>query len=183
MSAACSLGNAVGPFVGGGFATAGLWRWLFRVIAILGAIVAVVVHVIVPLKPVQGSVVEKLKMIDYVGILLSSAATIFLLIPISGGGTTFPWSSATTIALLVTGVVCLVAFVVAEAKIAKLPILPCKLSSRSVWAQQPLMTNQRPVRLFRMWTPTVVMVLSFLIGMMYYGVSNSLEAVQPRSNV
>jgi MFS family permease len=29
ISAACSLGTAVGPFVGGGLATAGQWRWLF----------------------------------------------------------------------------------------------------------------------------------------------------------
>ncbi|KAH8883380.1 MFS general substrate transporter [Thozetella sp. PMI_491] len=149
VSAACSLGNAVGPFVGGGFASAGQWRWLFRVIAISGAFVALAVHLIVPLKSVQGSMVAKLKMIDYLGVLLSSSATIFLLIPISGGGSTFSWSSPTVIALLISGGVCLAGFVAVEAKIAKLPILP--------------------LRLFKMWTPSVVMVLSFLIGMIYYG--------------
>lgn len=126
VSAACSLGNAIGPFVGGGLADAGQWRWLFRVIAILGALVALVVHLIIPLKPVQGSIAAKMKMIDYTGVLLSSSATIFLLIPISGGGSTFAWSSPTVITLLVSGGVCLAAFLVAEAKIAKLPILPCE---------------------------------------------------------
>lgn len=30
ISAATSLGNAIGPFVGGGLASVGQWRWLFR---------------------------------------------------------------------------------------------------------------------------------------------------------
>ena len=102
------------------------WRWLFRVLAILGAIVAAVIHFIIPLKPVQGSVVAKLKMIDCTGILLSSSATIFLLIPISSGGSTFAWSGSTTIGLLVSGAICVTGFVATEAKVAKLPILPCE---------------------------------------------------------
>jgi MFS family permease len=126
ISAACSLGNAIGPFVGGGLASAGQWRWVFRIVAISGVIVSFAIHLIVPLKPVQGSAAAKLKMINYTGVLLASSATIFLLIPISGGGSTLACYSPTTIALLVSGVVCLAGFVVAEAKIAKLPILPCK---------------------------------------------------------
>jgi MFS family permease len=126
VSGACSLGNAIGPFVGGGFASAGQWRWLFRVIAISGAIVTVAVHLIVPLKPVEGSITEKLKMIDYMGVLLSSSATIFLLIPISSSGSTFAWSSLVTISLLTLGVICLVTFVIAEVRLAKLPILPSR---------------------------------------------------------
>ncbi|KAI0477487.1 major facilitator superfamily domain-containing protein [Xylariaceae sp. FL0804] len=154
VSAACSLGNAVGPFVGGGFAsssTGGQWRWLFRFIAASGAVVAAAVHVIVPLRPVDGgrTVAAKLRMIDYAGVLLSSAATFCLLVPISGGGSTFAWSGPVAVALLVVGAACLVGFVVAEAKVARLPILP--------------------LRLFKMWTPTVIMVLSFLMGMIYYG--------------
>lgn len=129
VSAACSIGNAIGPFVGGGFTSAGQWRWLFRVVAILGLAVSVVIHFIVPLKPVQGSVTAKLKMIDYTGVLVSSTATIFLLVPISGGGSTFPWSSAQMIVLLSMGVVCVIAFVLVEARFAKLPILPCKTLS------------------------------------------------------
>lgn len=118
----------------------------------------------------QGSVAAKLKMIDYTGVLLSSSATIFLLIPISGGGSTFAWSSPTTIALLVLGVVCLVGFVVAEAKIAKLPILP-REPSGPMFLLLIFANLKKIVRLFKMWTPSVVMILSFLIGMIYYGVS------------
>ncbi|KAH7024950.1 major facilitator superfamily domain-containing protein [Microdochium trichocladiopsis] len=149
ISAACSLGSAIGPFVGGGLASAGQWRWLFRVIAISAVVTAFAIHWIVPLKPVHGKMLPKIKMIDYLGILLSSSATIFLLVPISGGGSTFAWSSPLTIILLVLGVGCLASFVAVEAWLAKIPILP--------------------MRLFRMWTPTVVMALSFLLGMVYFG--------------
>lgn len=114
----------MGPFVGGGFASAGQWRWLFRVISICGVVASVLIHIIVPLKPVQGSTMTKVAMIDYAGILLSSAGTVFLLIPISGGGSTFAWSGSISIGLLVSGTLCLVGFVMVEAWVAKLPILP-----------------------------------------------------------
>ena len=126
ISAACSLGNAIGPFVGGGFASSGQWRWLFRTISFTGVLASVIIHIIVPLKPVHGSVMAKIRMIDYAGILLSSAGTVFLLIPISGGGSTFAWNSSISLGLLISGVLCLVAFVMVEAWFAKLPILPCE---------------------------------------------------------
>lgn len=172
ISAACSIGNAAGPFVGGGFASTGQWRWLFRVIAISGAVVVVFIHFIIPLKPVEGSMLAKIKMIDYTGIVLSSSGTIFLLIPISGGGSTFPWSSATTIALLVSGIVCLSAFLFVEAKVARLPVLPRALALRYRSSNTCISANMATeiVRLFRMRTPTVIMTISFLIGMIYYGV-------------
>lgn len=92
----------------------------------MGVGISVAIHFIVPLKPVHGSVMKKVKKIDYTGVLLSSAATILILVPISGGGSTFAWDSATTISLLVIGVVCIVGFVLVEARFAALPILPCK---------------------------------------------------------
>ena len=170
ISAACSLGNAIGPFVGGGFASSGQWRWLFRTISFSGVLAAIIIHIIVPLKPVDGSVMAKVRMIDYAGILLSSAGTIFLLIPISGGGSTFDWTSSTCLGLLISGVLCLVAFVVVEAWFARLPILPRKSFALNF---VDVRANMLEVRLFTMWTPTVVMIISFLIGMIYYGVSGT----------
>lgn len=81
-------------------------------------------HLVLPLKPVTGSVKKKLGQIDYLGIFLSAAATVLLLVPISGGGTTFDWSSPTSIVLLVLGGLCGVGFVVSQWKYARLPILP-----------------------------------------------------------
>lgn len=127
VSAACSIGSAIGPFVGGGLASAGHWRWLFRVIAISAVITAFAIHWIVPLKPVHGKVLPKIKMIDYLGILLSSSATILLLVPISGGGSTFAWNSPLVIVMFILGAVCLAGFVAVEAWFARIPILPSKI--------------------------------------------------------
>ncbi|UOH83232.1 hypothetical protein LQV05_005951 [Cryptococcus neoformans] len=151
ISAATSIGNAIGPFVGGGFSSSqnGMWRWLFRTTCILAVLISVLIHFIIPFKPVTGSAKEKLKKIDYLGVVLSAGMTIMLLVPISGGGSTFEWNSPVVIGLLVAGGVCGLLFILVEWRVARLPILP--------------------LRLFTMRTPAVVSVQSFFIGMIYFG--------------
>jgi predicted membrane channel-forming protein YqfA (hemolysin III family) len=77
------------------------------VTTILGFICILLDHFILPFKPVTGSMRKKLTQIDYLGILLSAAGTILLLVPISGGGSTFAWNSAVVIALLIVGALCM----------------------------------------------------------------------------
>ncbi|WWD18349.1 hypothetical protein CI109_102799 [Kwoniella shandongensis] len=149
VSAATAMGNAIGPFIGGGLASAGQWRWVFRTTTFLGIVVIILDHLILPLKPVQGSMMTKIKQIDYLGIFLSAAGTVLLLVPISGGGSTFEWKSATVIVMIVVGVGCFVAFGFCQWKWAALPILP--------------------LRMFEDRTTSAVMVQSFFIGMVYYG--------------
>ncbi|CAK7199866.1 hypothetical protein SEUCBS139899_002552 [Sporothrix eucalyptigena] len=68
--------------------------------------------------------------IDCAGVLSSSIAVIFLLIPISGGGSYFEWTSPMVISMLVIGVCAFVFFVVVEWKIARLPMMPGQYLSR-----------------------------------------------------
>lgn len=56
----------------------------------------------------------------------SSIGIILLLIPISGGGITFPWSSPISISMLVLGSVSMVIFVGVEARWARMPLLPLR---------------------------------------------------------
>ncbi|WVR06704.1 hypothetical protein IAU60_003736 [Kwoniella sp. DSM 27419] len=161
ISAACSLGSAVGPFVGGGLSTAGHWRWIFWMTTPLSVAIIIGTHFILPLKPVTGSVKEKLAKIDYTGIALSAGGTILLLVslivpycanpqvPISGGGSSFAWDSAVVISLLIIGSVLMIAFLLCEWKFASLPILP--------------------LRLFKTPTVSVILAQSFLVGWIYYG--------------
>jgi hypothetical protein len=67
----------------------------------------------------------KLKKIDWAGIVLVSAGTILLLIPISGIGVVFDPDSPMVIAMLVLGSLLLLCFLVNEWKFARLPMLPC----------------------------------------------------------
>lgn len=96
----------------------------YRTTSILGVIIMALNHFIIPLRPVTGSMRKKASQIDYLGVLLSAASTVLLLVPISGGGSTFAWDSAIVIALLIVGAGCGVAFILNEAYLAKLPILP-----------------------------------------------------------
>ncbi|ORY31436.1 major facilitator superfamily domain-containing protein [Naematelia encephala] len=149
ISAFCSIGSAIGPFLGGGLSSAGQWRWVFWTTTICAAIIIVIDHLVLPLKPVTGSMSRKLRQIDYLGIFLSAAGAVLLLVPISGGGSIFAWDSAAVIGMLIVGALSFVAFGVAEWKFTKLPILP--------------------LRLFKDRTTSAVMIQSFLIGMIYYG--------------
>ena len=65
-----------------------------------------------------------LKRIDYFGILASSIAVIFILLPISGGGAYFQWDSPMVISMLTIGGCSVIAFIFIEWKVALLPMLP-----------------------------------------------------------
>lgn len=62
--------------------------------------------------PTGTSKLRRLFKIDWIGTILLAAGISLFLVGISGGGTVFPWDSATTICLTVIGAVCLVGLVV-----------------------------------------------------------------------
>jgi hypothetical protein len=80
-----------------------------------------------PLKHVTSDTMERMRKIDYGGIVLNIASTLLLLIPLSGGGVTYAWSSTFFISATVVGVVLMVLFVLYEWKFAPLPIMPLRL--------------------------------------------------------
>jgi hypothetical protein len=101
------------------------------------------------LKPVTGSFKSKLKKVDFFGSFASLVATIFILVPISLGGSSFPWSSPLVIILLVLGILALIVFIIIEWKFAALPIIP--------------------LRLFKDRSLALLTCISFLGGIYYYG--------------
>ncbi|WYZ33941.1 hypothetical protein EsH8_I_000217 [Colletotrichum jinshuiense] len=127
LGAVLALANGIGPFVGGAVVQESTWRWVFWMVPIISAPAAVTILFCLPLKHQSGNYAEKVKMIDYGGIALNMAATLLLLIPLSGGGVTYPWSSPFVISGLVIGAVLAVLFVLYEWKLAKLPIMPLRL--------------------------------------------------------
>jgi len=56
--------------------------------------------------------------------MLSLAAIVLVLVPVSGGGTLYGWASPTFLALLIVGLVLAIIFILVESKYAKLPIMP-----------------------------------------------------------
>lgn len=149
LAASIASGNSVGPFVGAALVQKASWRYVFWLPPPCAAICAIIIYLFIPLKPVSGNIREKLYKVDYLGSFLSMAGNIFLLVPISGGGSTFPWASAVVIGLLCAGGAFWALFVLVEWKFSKLPVLP--------------------LRLFTYRTTCLVFILNLFFGMVYYG--------------
>lgn len=132
------------------------------------AVCMLITVLFLPLKPVSGNAREKLAKIDYAGSILSLAANIFVLIPISSGGSTYPWNSAIVISMLVIGGLLWIAFVIVQWKFAKLPILPCELYGAKFCAIATPVQGCSPVSsTVRIWTyrtTALNLAATFLVG-------------------
>ncbi|KAL7268472.1 hypothetical protein RUND412_008903 [Rhizina undulata] len=124
------------------------WRWVFWVICPPAALGIVQIWIWLPLKPVEGAWREKFGQIDFAGSFLLILSTLFVMVPISGGGSSYPWSSPLVITLLVLGVVALAAFIAVEHSHAKIPLIP--------------------LRIFKNRALVLLTFVSFGIGFMYY---------------
>ncbi|BFZ62623.1 hypothetical protein YB2330_003724 [Saitoella coloradoensis] len=149
LGAAVAIGGGIGPVIGGAFSEEATWRWVFWFTVPLTAISVVQIFFFLPLKHVVGSFRGKLAKVDWFGTFLILVATIFILVAISGGGSSYAWDSALVIALLVLGGVIFITFLIVEWKVAPLPIMP--------------------LRLFKNLSVCVIFIQTFLVGIVYYG--------------
>ncbi|KAI0389274.1 putative MFS transporter [Xylariaceae sp. FL0594] len=118
------LGNVLGPFLAASLITHATWRAFFWVLSPLAAIVGVISAWLLPSTPPTLPFRESVTKIDYGGVLTSSLGVVLLLIPISGGGSYFKWSSPMVTIMIAIGAASLVGFVVWEARGARLPMMP-----------------------------------------------------------
>ncbi|GAW26348.1 putative MFS transporter [Rosellinia necatrix] len=124
VGAFIGLGNVIGPFLAAAFVARGTWRAFFWTTAPIATLVGVISSYLIPSSQPKAGVKEGVKNIDYGGVILSSAGVTLLLIPISGGGAYFSWTSSLVISMLVLGSSSLLLFVLWEWKLAKLPMVP-----------------------------------------------------------
>ncbi|KAJ9137839.1 Major facilitator superfamily transporter [Coniochaeta hoffmannii] len=127
LGAVIALANGTGPFLGGALVEKLSWRWIFWLIPMLAVPAAIAILFFLPVKHERGNYVAKVKMIDYGGIALNLAAVLLILIPLSGGGDMYAWSSGQFIGMITVGGFLAVAFVLYEWKLAPVPIMPLRL--------------------------------------------------------
>ena len=135
LGACIGTGNVIGPFISATFTQKVTWRGMFYLISPLAAVGAVIAWLILPSAVRKDSMKKNVKNIDFYGVLTSSVGIVFVLIPVSGGGSYFPWGSPMVISMLAIGGCSLLLFLFIEWKVAALPMLPSmdiSLSNRSV---------------------------------------------------
>ncbi|KAL4974989.1 major facilitator superfamily domain-containing protein [Aspergillus desertorum] len=132
LGASLGIANVVGPFIAAAFILRATWRGFFWLLAPLAACSVVVGYFLIPNTAAKDNFRTNMRRIDYLGIIASSIGIIFLLIPISGGGSYFEWDSPMVISMLVIGGLSLSAFFFIEWKIAVLPMLPMEFFMNKV---------------------------------------------------
>lgn len=101
-------------------------RWSFYINLPLGAITVIVAIFLLRIPRPKGSLLQKLKRIDYIGTIVVVGSTIALLLPLNWGGNEYPWSSPVIIVLLVVGFLGYIIFGLVETKLAIEPVAPRK---------------------------------------------------------
>ena len=82
LSTAIGLGSCTGPFIAAEMLRRGgeAWRWIFWMPPIMASVCLVCMYFLLPLKPVTGSWSDKLRKIDWAGLVLVVTAMVFLLV-------------------------------------------------------------------------------------------------------
>lgn len=129
LGAFVGLGNGMGPIIMAAFTEHSTWRNFYRVMPPLMAAVNVIIYFFVDNSKKKLLILvlttrEKLRKIDYYGVFFSTAGLTLLLIPISGGGSTYAWDSPLVIVMFVLGGICTIVFLLVEWKVPELPMIP-----------------------------------------------------------
>src|SRR4051794_4935293 len=143
FGAVFGVSTVVGPLLGGFFVDNLSWRWIFYVNLPIGLLALVVIGVVFRSREEQVQ-----HRIDYLGAVVLAAGLSAVVLFTSLGGTSYAWGSPQIVALIVGGVVLLVAFPFVEAR-----------------AAEPLL----PLELFRNRVFTVSSAVGFIVGLALFG--------------
>ncbi|EWC44093.1 hypothetical protein DRE_07228 [Drechslerella stenobrocha 248] len=119
-----AVADVLGPLLGGIFTQYASWRWCFYINLCISPVSLIVTVIYLRIPAPKVALSERLKNLDYVGLLSLPGATTCLLLALQWGGITFPWSDARVIGCFVGAAALFAIFLVNIFKFAKDPLLP-----------------------------------------------------------
>ncbi|EFW14080.1 hypothetical protein D8B26_008168 [Coccidioides posadasii str. Silveira] len=127
FGAVWAVAGSLGPVIGGALTQEVTWRWCFYINLPVGGVSLIILLLWLNIESPKTPLVAGLQAIDWLGTLTIIGGTLMLLFGLEFGGITYPWDSATTICLIVFGIVVLALFGLVERRVAKYPIMPTAL--------------------------------------------------------
>ena len=148
ISSMWSIGTVVGPILGGGFAQNVTWRWIFWINLPFAGVGALFVILFLSLAFRTSSFMQKLRRVDWIGLVLFIGSTTGFLIPVTWGGVMYAWDSWRTLVPLIICALGLVVFVIHE----------------EYWAPEPLIRTS----VFKNRTAAITYLQTFLHGIILW---------------
>ncbi|MCQ6560254.1 MDR family MFS transporter [Paenibacillus mendelii] len=125
FSTVFAISSILGPMIGGILTDYGQWSWIFLINLPIGMVA--VIMIAIGLRENKRN--DAKRSIDWLGAVTLTGASVFLLLGLVMGGTSYAWSSAPIIGLLAAGIILAGVFIFVET-VAKDPILPLHLFRR-----------------------------------------------------
>lgn len=125
MGSVFGVSSVLGPLLGGWFTDGPGWRWGLWLNVPLGLIALTAIFILLHVPARERSTLPT----DWLGMAVMAVATSSLILCVTWGGTTYPWSSATIIGLAVLSLVSWALLVVVERKAAN-PLIPPMLFAK-----------------------------------------------------
>lgn len=119
-------GAICGPVVGAVLAEHASWRWIGWINVPLGVIGLLLFVFFLRLKPIEPSILSRIKHLDWTGMALYIIGSTLFTIPLSWASALYPWASYKTLTPLILGLLALAAFGLYEARPTR-PVFPYRI--------------------------------------------------------